>query len=273
VSQHQSQKQGTAYSTIVMQRGGFLGSDASTSGRERWVLYSVAAEARDEDFEREWPDTSEEGCEVSSRKYPAKGAQAKRKADGLIGQVYVSSPTTDLVAVRWRKKDETGTLLYDIEQFSSEWELMSRSGAKWKVPAGAISIVVLCGIGLYVGLRAWESTRASRVAAAARQQTGADGRTPGDSDGAAAQKSCSMGANEYLQTIAGNRFRWLYGATPDGKFKDEVAEHAAPGITTSVSDKLLIEDSNGVFRRVELVCSYDSGENKVLRYWIADDGE
>ncbi len=37
---------------------------------------------------------------MSSRKYPAKGAQAKRKADGLIAQVYVSSPTTDLVAVR-----------------------------------------------------------------------------------------------------------------------------------------------------------------------------
>ena len=61
---------------------------------------------------------------VSSRKYPAKGAQAKRKSDGLVGQVYVSSPTKDLVAVRWQKKDETGTLLYDIEQFSREWELM-----------------------------------------------------------------------------------------------------------------------------------------------------
>ncbi len=210
---------------------------------------------------------------MSSRKYPAKGAQAKRKADGLMAQVYVSSSTTDLVAVRWRKKDETGTLLYDIEQFSLEWELMSSSGAKWKVPAGAIAIVALCGIGFYVGLRAWESTRASRVAAAARQQAGVDGRTLGDNDGAAAAKSCSMGADEYLRTIAGDGFRWLYGATPDGKFDEEVATHVAPGITTSVSDKLLIEDSKGVFKRVELVCSYDSGDNKVLRYWIADGGE
>src|ERR1700678_833616 len=104
---------------------------------------------------------------MSSPKYPAKGAQAKHKADGLLGQVYVSSPTKDLVAVRWRKKDETGTLLYDIEQFSREWELIKASGAKWKVPAGAIAIVALCGIGFYVGLRAWESMRASRVAAAA----------------------------------------------------------------------------------------------------------
>jgi hypothetical protein len=153
---------------------------------------------------------------------------------------------------------------------------MRTSGAKWKAPAAAIATVALCGIGFYVGLRAWESTRASRVAAAARQQSnggaGGDGRTPGD-DGALAARMCSRGADEYLRTVAGDRFRWLYGATPDGKFNDEVAVHAAPGITTSVSDKLLIADSNGVFKRVELVCSYDSGDNRVLRYWIADGGE
>jgi hypothetical protein len=209
---------------------------------------------------------------MSSRRYPAKGAQAKRKADGLVGQVYVSSPARDLVAVRWRKKDETGTLLYDIEQFSREWELVRMSSAKWKVPAGAMAIVALCGIGFYVGLRAWESTRASLVAAAARQQAGVDGKTLGD-DGSLAAQACSMGADEYLRTIAGDRFRWLYGATADGKFHEEVAVQAPQGITTSVSDKLLIEDSNGVFKRVELACSYDSGENKVLRYWIAGGGE
>jgi len=190
-----------------------------------------------------------------------------------MGRVYVSSPTTDLVAVRWRKEDETGTLLYDIEQFSCEWELMRASGAKWKVPAGVMAVVAVCGVGFYLGLRVWESTRASRVAAAARQQIGPDGRAPDDDDGAAAAKSCSMGANDYLRSVAGDRFRWLYGATPDGKFNDEVATHVAPGITTSVSDKLLIEDSKGVFKRVELVCSYDSGDNKVLRYTIANRGE
>jgi len=213
---------------------------------------------------------------VSSRKYPAKGAQARRKADGLMAQVYVSSQATDLVAVRWRKEDEMGTLLYDIEQFSCEWEVVRARGAKGRMRAGTIAIVALCGIGFYVGLRAWESTRASRVAAAARQQSGVDGRSPDDSDGAAAAKSCAKscarGADEYLRSVVGDRFRWLYGVTPDGKFHDEAADRAAPGITTSVSDKLLLEDSNGVFRRVELDCSYDIGEKKVLRYWIADGG-
>jgi hypothetical protein len=210
---------------------------------------------------------------MSSRKYPAKGARARRAADGLLGEVYVSSPTRDLVAVRWRKKDETGTLLYDIEQFSREWELVRTSGSKWKVLAGAIAIVALCGFGFYAGQRAWESTRASRVAAAARQQASVDERTLGENNGAAAAKSCSMGADEFLRAVAGDRYRWLYGATANGKFHEEVAVQAAHGITTSVSDKLLIEDSNGVFKRVELACSYDSGENKVLRYWITGGGE
>jgi hypothetical protein len=205
---------------------------------------------------------------VSARKYPAKGAQARRTADGLMGQVFVSSPTTDLVAVHWQKGDETGTLLYSIGQFSREWELVGTRSAKWKVAAFAFALVAVCGIGLYAGLRAWE-TRASRVAAAARQQAG---KTP-DDDGAQAERACSKGADEYLRSIAANGFRWAYGATPDERFDDQVAVHVAPGITTSVSDKLLLEDSAGVFRRVELVCSYDSNDSKVLRYWIAEGNE
>jgi len=209
---------------------------------------------------------------VSPRKYPAKGAQVKRKEDGLTGQVYVSSPTTDLVAVSWEKEDETGTLLYDIDQFAREWELARTKGAKWKVAAAVIAMVAVCAVGAWVGLRAWEAWRAGGVAAAGRQQAAADTRTP-DDDGAQAERACSRGADDYLRSIASDRFRWAYGATPDERFNDQVAVHVAPGITTSVSNKLLLEDPGGVFKRVELVCSYDGENNKVLRYWIAEGGE
>ncbi len=217
-------------------------------------------------------DAIGEGCEVSSRKYPPKDAQVRRKEDGLTGQVYVSSPTTDLVAVRWQKEDETGTLLYDIDQFARDWELTRTRRTKWKVAAAAVAIVAVCGIALYFGLRAWYAWHAGGVAAAARQQPGAETRTL-DDDGARAELACSRGADEYLKSIASDRFRWAYGATPDERFSDQVAVHVAPGITTSVSDKLLLEDSDGVFKRVELVCSYDSENNKVLRYWIAEGDE
>ncbi len=217
-------------------------------------------------------DATREGCEVSSRKYPAKGALVKRKEDGLAGQVYVSSPTTDLVAVRWQKEDETGTLLYDIDQFAREWEPARKRSAWWKVAAASIAIVALCGIGAWLGFRAWEASRASGVAAADRRQADANARSP-DDDGVQAERACSRGADEYLRSIASDRFRWAYGATPDERFSDQVAVHVAPGITTSVSDKLLLEDSTGVFKRVELVCSYDSENNKVLRFWIAESDE
>ncbi len=212
-----------------------------------------------------------EGCEVSPRKYPAKGAQVKRREDGLAGQVYVSSPTTDLIAVRWEKENETGTLLYDIDQFAREWEPAETRSTKWKVTAASIGMIAVCGIGLFAGLRAWEASRAGSVAAAAGQHE-ADAKMPAD-DGAQAERACSKGADQYLISVAGNGFRWAYGATPDERFSDQVAVHVAPGITTSVSDKLLLEDSTGVFKRVELVCSYDSENNKVLRYWIAEGDE
>lgn len=214
---------------------------------------------------------------MSSRGYPPKGAEAKRKADGLAGKVFVSSPRTDLVAVRWTGADGTGTLLYSGEQFARDWELTRSSGAKWRVRAGAIALAALAGIGLYCGAREWKSIAASRSQATTRRPasagTGADGRTMHDSDGAVAAQACSRGADAYVRSIAGKGFLWVGGDAPDERFNGEVAVYVAPGITTSVSDKLLLEDRTGVFRRVELVCSYNSEENEVLKYWIADSGE
>jgi hypothetical protein len=214
---------------------------------------------------------------LSSQGYPPKGAQARRIKDGLAGTVFLSSPKTDLVAVRWQGKDGTGTLLYSAEHFARDWELTKTGAQKWHARAGVVALLVLCaGIAIYGGVRAWESIAAGRSQAATRRQgsagTGTDANSLHD-DGALAAQACSLGADAFVRSVAGDGYKWAYGATRDEKFNDEVAVHVAPGITTSVSDKLLIEDSTGVFRRVELVCSFDSEENAVLKYWIADSGE
>jgi hypothetical protein len=208
---------------------------------------------------------------MSSRGYPPKGAEAKRKADGLAGKVFVSSPSTDLVAVRWRGKDGKGTLLYSGEQFARDWELAGASGTKWKVRAGAIALAVMAGIVLYGGVREWQSFAASRIEAANRNKASAGNAR--DNEGALAAQACSKGADAYVRSIAGKGYIWIGPDVADEKFNEEVAVHIAPGITTSVSDKLLLEDSTGVFKRVELVCSYNSAENQVLKYWVADSGE
>jgi hypothetical protein len=143
--------------------------------------------------------------------------------------------------------------------------------------AGAIALAVMAGIGLYCAVREWESIAASRSQAATGQQrsagAGADKRTLHDNDGALAARACSTGADAYVRSIAGDRFRWIGADTPDKRFNGEVAVRVAPGITTSVSDKLLLEDRTGAFKRVELVCSYNSEENEVLKYWVANGGE
>jgi hypothetical protein len=221
---------------------------------------------------------------MRSRRFPPKGAQARRKADGLAGTVFVSSPKTDLVAVRWRRKDETGTLLYNAEQFAREWKLTGASAAKWRMRAGVVALAAMAGIGIYCAAREWKSIVASRAQAATKQQesAGVDGKSLQGGNGHGgdallAAQACSRGADAFVRSIAKNGFLWVGAATPDERFSGQIAVYVAPGITTSVSDKLLIKfitgDGAGVYKRVELNCSYNSEENAVLKYWIADGNE
>jgi hypothetical protein len=217
---------------------------------------------------------------MRSRRYPPKGARALRKADGLTGTVFVSSPKTDLVAVRWKRKDGTGTLLYDAERFASEWEVTRAGGAQWRMRAGAIALGAMAGIGIYCAAREWKSIVASRAQAATKQQesAGVDGKNPHGGDehggnGVLAARACGAGADTFVRSIAKNGFLWVDAATPDERFNEEIAAHVAPGITTSVSDKLLIKDGAGAYRRVVLDCNYNSEANAVLKYWIVGSGE
>ena len=113
---------------------------------------------------------------MTSPKYPPKGAQAKRKADGLTGKVYVSSPKADLVAVRWSAENGSGTFLFTAEQFAIDWELTGTSASNWKGIAGAFALLVIFGICLYGGLRACESPPASPRSSTAQQPDSATAR-------------------------------------------------------------------------------------------------
>ena len=103
---------------------------------------------------------------MTSPKYPPKGAQVRRNADGLTGKVYVSSPKADLVAVRWSAENESGTFLFNAEQFAHDWELTGKSASNWKGLAGAIALLVIFGICLY-GASTRSSTTQQRKSATA----------------------------------------------------------------------------------------------------------
>jgi hypothetical protein len=146
--------------------------------------------------------------------------------------------------------------------------------------AGAIALGAMAGIGIYCAAMEWKSIVTSRAQAATKQQesAGVDGKNlrggnGRGSEGLLAAQACSNGADAFVRSIAKKGYLWVGAATPDERFNGQIAVYVAPGITTSVSDKLLIKDGAGAYRRAELDCNYNSEEGAVLKYWIADRNE
>ncbi|MFZ1086636.1 MAG: hypothetical protein WAN35_16855 [Terracidiphilus sp.] len=72
--------------------------------------------------------------------FPDKGRQAKRKSDGLIGQVFNSKPKLNLITIRWRKGPGFEAVVCTSEQFFHDWELIEK---KAPVPRGYLAIFIL----------------------------------------------------------------------------------------------------------------------------------
>ena len=60
---------------------------------------------------------------MTSAEFPVRGAQVRRKADGLLGEVYASDPNKDLLTVRWLGRQRHNTLVCTSEQFFRDWDL------------------------------------------------------------------------------------------------------------------------------------------------------
>src|ERR1017187_10713334 len=82
---------------------------------------------------------------------------------------------------------------------------------------------------------------------------------------------CSSDADDYVKSVARYEFKWDDSGMLDPKFNKYVVIYVAPGVTTSISDKLLVQNGFGAFKREELYCNYDTQQKKVLRYWIVDN--
>jgi hypothetical protein len=60
---------------------------------------------------------------MASIGFPERGAQVKRKADGLVGEVYERNPSKDLLTIRWSARSGHNTLVCTSEQFFRDWDL------------------------------------------------------------------------------------------------------------------------------------------------------
>jgi hypothetical protein len=79
---------------------------------------------------------------------PGRGAQVKRKSDGLIGEVYASDPNRDLLTIRWVGRPGQNTLVCTSEQFFRDWYLTGawkpiREGFAGRVPILVVVAAVI----------------------------------------------------------------------------------------------------------------------------------
>jgi hypothetical protein len=56
--------------------------------------------------------------------FPKSGDAVKRKADGLVGEVYASDPDKDILTVRWSARSGHNTLVCTSEQLFRDWDLI-----------------------------------------------------------------------------------------------------------------------------------------------------
>jgi hypothetical protein len=69
-----------------------------------------------------------------SANFPEKGAQARRKVDGLLGEIYAVDPSKDLLTVRWRTATGFLTQVCTSEHFARDWELTATTFNLPRVP-------------------------------------------------------------------------------------------------------------------------------------------
>lgn len=70
---------------------------------------------------------------MASANFPQKGTHVRRKADGMIGEVYASDPSKDVLTVRWRTATGFLTQVCSSEQLARDWELTGATSEYYSI--------------------------------------------------------------------------------------------------------------------------------------------
>jgi hypothetical protein len=79
---------------------------------------------------------------------------------------------------------------------------------------------------------------------------------------------CGSHADDYLRSVSQYAFKWDDIAFLDAKFDNYLKVVASPGVLTSVSDKVSLQNGFGAYTRIELFCEYDTQTHKTIAYSI-----
>lgn len=116
-----------------------------------------------EDQDGRGADTTQEGLSANGEfrtaagGFPRKGAQVKRKGDGLTGEVYAVRPAKGLLAIRRSGQSGQETLVISLEEFTRDWELTGNwiLNPHWLRESSAYLLAIaVIAIGFFVGIKA-----------------------------------------------------------------------------------------------------------------------
>lgn len=206
-------------------------------------------------------------------RFPAVGAQARRRADGILGEVYASDPPHDLLSVRWAtipgayaREDCT------LDQFSRSWELTGLRvppPRETHVAVGLIGLLVLLflgGILLHDFLYRYQAYEFLRPAAGDPPSRLNNARSLDQKYGLQAAETCANGADDYIRSITSHLFRWDGMQSFEPRFDRFSPTVTTPGVLTMISGKARVSDGFGTFNPVTIYCNYDTQSREVLSY-------
>jgi hypothetical protein len=79
---------------------------------------------------------------------------------------------------------------------------------------------------------------------------------------------CGSHADDYLRSASQYAFKWDDMAFVEAKFDNYLKVVASPGVLTSVSNKVSLQNGFGAYTRIELFCEYDTQSKKTIAYSI-----
>jgi hypothetical protein len=205
--------------------------------------------------------------------FPAVGSQARRKVDGILGEVYLTDPPQNLLFVRWSSSPGGFTTEEcTVEQFARSWELTGAvipPARETKVALGLISALVLL---LFVvvlvhdsrsNYRGYDSYRPLAVESPSLVN---NAQALDERYGLLAAEKCSDGVDDYIRSVTHHRFHWTQTDTLTPRFASFRHAVSAPGVLTLYSTQASVSDGFGNFHPITVDCNYDTESREVLSY-------
>lgn len=204
---------------------------------------------------------------------PAVGAQARRKTDGILGEVYATDLPHNLLSVRWATiPGAYGHQDCTVDQFARSWELTGiqlRPPRETHVALGLIALLVLvvfCSILVHDARSFYAGYDPFRQVTDVRSAVLNNAQALHEKYGLLAAAACANGADDYIRSVTEHRFYWNDTNPLDPRFDRFEPNVLAPGILTLSSNKPNISNGFGVFTPITVYCNYDTQSNEVLSY-------